>query len=204
MQALLKLQGLPNEKVSQLRLIFDQINAHVRGLETLGVTAEKYGSLLIPIIMSRIPRDITVQVARKIKEDIWPIDEILDIIKDEISAREYSEKITVTEKRQQQYAQTKSTPGALRTFLTKGERVDSNSEECPSCYFCHGEHLSIDCTEVKDPQRHQEILKKTGRCYKCMRTGHPAKNCNKRCRKCSGSHHQAMFQRKRATYCTSS
>ena len=29
MQELLKLQGLPNEKVPQLRLIFDQINAHV-------------------------------------------------------------------------------------------------------------------------------------------------------------------------------
>ena len=101
MQALLNLQGLPNEKVSQLRLIFDQINAHVRGLETLGVTAERYGSLLIPIIMSRMPSDITIQVARKIKEDIWPIDEILDIIKDKISAREYSEKVSVTDKGQQ-------------------------------------------------------------------------------------------------------
>jgi len=87
MQALLKVQGLPNEKVSQLRLIFDQINAHVRGLETLGVTAERYGSLLIPIIMSRMPSNITIQVARKIKEDIWPIDEILDFIKDEISRK---------------------------------------------------------------------------------------------------------------------
>ena len=100
MQALLKLQGLRNEKVSQLRLIFDQINAHVQGLETLGVTAERYGSLLIPIIMSRMPSDITIQVARKIKEDIWPMDEILDIIKDEISAREYSEKVSMTNKRQ--------------------------------------------------------------------------------------------------------
>ena len=190
MQALLKLQGLPNEKVSQLRLIFDQINAHVRGLETLGVTAERYGSLLIPIIMSRMPSDITIQVACKIKEDIWPIDEILDIIKDEISAREYSEKVSVTDKRQQQHMQTKSTPGTTRTFLTKGGY--SNHERCPSCYFCNGEHLSIECTEVKDPQKRQEILKKAGRCYRCMRTGHPAKNCNKRCRKCSGSHHQAI------------
>ena len=64
----------------------------MRGLETIGVTAERYGSLLIPIIMSRMPSDITVQVARKVKEDIWPIDEILDIIKDEISARNIAKK----------------------------------------------------------------------------------------------------------------
>ena len=70
--------------------------------------------------------------------------------------------------------------------------MDSNNERCPSCYFCHGEHVSIDCTEVTDPQTRQEILKRTGRCYKCLRTGHPAKNCNKRCQKWSGSHHQAI------------
>ena len=100
MQALLNLQGLPNEKVSQLRIIFDLINTHVRGLETLGVTAERYGSLLIPIIVSRMPKEITIQVVRKIKEDIWPIEEILDIIQHEIAVREYSENVIVSEKRQ--------------------------------------------------------------------------------------------------------
>ena len=66
MQALLNLQGLLNEKVSQLPPVFDQINTHVRGLGALGVTAKRHGNLLIPIIMSRMPKDITIPVARKI------------------------------------------------------------------------------------------------------------------------------------------
>ena len=191
MQALLSLQGLPNERVSQLHLNFVQINTHVRGLETLGVTAERYGSLLIPIIMSRMQREITIQVARKITEDIWPIEEILDIIRHEIAAREYSENL-VPEKRQPQNVYPKSIQGTARTFFTKGERRERTQERSITCYFCNGDHLSIDCQGVKDPQKRQELLKKPGRCYKCMKMGHTAKNCDKKCRKCSGNHHQAI------------
>ncbi|XP_065058025.1 uncharacterized protein LOC135685860 [Rhopilema esculentum] len=96
MQALLKLQELPNDKVSHLRFMLDKINVHVRGLESLGMPQESYGSLLIPIIMQRMPGEITVQVARKVTEDIWPIQEILDIIRREIEARELSESVSVT------------------------------------------------------------------------------------------------------------
>ncbi len=81
--ALLKLQEYPNQKVSQIRYIFDNINVHVRGLESLGMTSEKYGSLLIPIIMSRRPKGITTQVARKIIQEVLPIDKILEIISGE-------------------------------------------------------------------------------------------------------------------------
>ena len=191
MQALLSLQGLPNERVSQLRLIIDQINTHVRGLDTLGVTAERYGSLLIPVIMSRMPKEITIIVARKITEDIWPIEEILDIICHEIEAREYSENLA-PEKRQPQNLHPKSSQGTARTFGTKGERRERTQERSITWYFCDGDHLSIDCQGVKDPQERQELLNKAGRCYKCMKTGHTAKNCDKKCRKCSGNHHQAI------------
>ena len=62
MQTLLKLQECPSEKVSQLRYIYDKINVHVRGLESLGMSQESYGGLLIPIIMQRMPNEITIQV----------------------------------------------------------------------------------------------------------------------------------------------
>eukprot|EP00795_Rhopilema_esculentum_P016270 gene16270-biopygen5527 len=93
MQALLNLQSYPNETVSQIRAIYDNINVQVRGLETLGISSERYGSLLVPVIMSRMPAEITLQVARKTSEQIWRIDEILDIIRKEIEAREISRKL---------------------------------------------------------------------------------------------------------------
>ena len=62
MQEILKLNTYPNETVTQLRTILDKINIHVRGLEALGITSERYGSLLIPLIMSHMPNEITLQV----------------------------------------------------------------------------------------------------------------------------------------------
>ena len=60
MKELLSLQGTANESVGQLRSVYDKMNVHVRGLETLGISSERYRSLLVPVIMSRMPEDITL------------------------------------------------------------------------------------------------------------------------------------------------
>ena len=41
---------------------YDKIWVNVCGLEALGVYAKRYGSLLIPIIMAKLPADIRLQV----------------------------------------------------------------------------------------------------------------------------------------------
>ena len=99
MQALLGLQNCPNENVKQLRFIYDRINVHVRGLEALGMSSASYGSLLVPILMARMPREITLHVARKTTEEVWPIKEILDIVRREIEARKLSDNIKPVERK---------------------------------------------------------------------------------------------------------
>lgn len=98
MEELLKLNICTLDKPSQLRFLCDKINVNIRGLEALGVKSEQYGSLLIPIIMAKLPAEIRVQVARNTSQDVWEIDSLLDFIQGEIEAREISEKINaVTE-----------------------------------------------------------------------------------------------------------
>ena len=46
------------DKPSQLRFLYDKISVNIRGLEALGVQSEQYGSLLIPIIMAKLPDEI--------------------------------------------------------------------------------------------------------------------------------------------------
>ncbi len=43
------------DKPSQLRFIYDKISVHTRGLASLGVNSKQYGSLLIPVIMAKLP-----------------------------------------------------------------------------------------------------------------------------------------------------
>ena len=89
MDELLKIPSSP-DKLRQLKYVYDKINVHVRGLEALGIDSEKYGSLFIPIIMARLPREIYLQIARLTSQDIWAIDDVLKVIRKEVEAHELS------------------------------------------------------------------------------------------------------------------
>ena len=132
MQALLGLQSSPNATVKQLRFIYDNINVHVRRLDALGMSSSSYGSLLVPILISRMPREITLQVAQKTTEEVWPINEILEIVRKEIEAMELSENIKSMERKYERtsvYDRPKSPQGTTKSFLTKGEKT-------PNCVYC--------------------------------------------------------------------
>ena len=52
---MLKIPGCVNDNPSQLRLVCDRISINISGLESLGVSSSQYGSLLIPVMMSKLP-----------------------------------------------------------------------------------------------------------------------------------------------------
>lgn len=65
MDELLKLPNCINERAASLRTLFDKITAHVRGLNSLGIASTQYGSLLIPVVMSKLPGDLRLHVAQE-------------------------------------------------------------------------------------------------------------------------------------------
>ena len=188
LQSLLKLQDCPNDKVTQLRYIYDKINVHVRGLESLGMSQESYGGLLIPIIMQRMPSEITIQVARKVTEDIWPIKEILEIIRCEIEARELGESVLASKQVIRQPWPTqmyrKQSIPTTKSFFT--------NEQQGKCYLRSKDHLTISCKEITDLEQRKTLLQKAKRCFKCLKFGRFAKDCNRKCKKCGYGHHQVI------------
>ena len=54
---------------------------HSRGMASLGVISDQYGSLLIPIIMSKLLSEIRLQIARNSKDSVWKMDEFSNVIK---------------------------------------------------------------------------------------------------------------------------
>ena len=79
MDELLKIPGCTSDKASQLRFVYDKISVNVRGLESLGVSSSQYGSLLIPVIMSKLPHEVRIQVARNTAQEVWQMSDILDM-----------------------------------------------------------------------------------------------------------------------------
>jgi hypothetical protein len=143
MDEILKIQACTSNRTGQLRYVYDKISVHVRGLATLGVSSEQYGSMLIPIIMSKLPSDICSEIARKLKGDVWKIDDLLDTIKIEIEAREVSEGVRSTSQQSGKRPGGQSTVGA---FVMKG----GNSGKFRIQYvYCEELHYSASCEKAK-------------------------------------------------------
>lgn len=71
---LIKITPCHNDRPTSLRYVFDQISVHTRGLASLDVFPEQYGSLLISIIMSKLPNKIRLHVARNSTDEVWTND----------------------------------------------------------------------------------------------------------------------------------
>ena len=61
----------------------------------MGITSAQYGSLLIPIIMTKLTPELRLHIARESRNDVWEIRELLTLIKQEVEAREATEMVKV-------------------------------------------------------------------------------------------------------------
>ena len=125
----------------------------------LGVNAESYGSLLSSVLMTKLPSELRLMASRKFGDsDSWNFDELLKLIEAEVQARERSSAHS---------SQSEHRPKDLPTGATLF--TDTWSLQC--C-FCQGEHPSQNCQAITGVDSRREVLRKTGRCYICLRKGH--------------------------------
>ena len=102
MEELLKLPSCStSERSNSLRSAYDKISVHIRGLSSLGVASDQYGGLLVPVIMSKLPNEVRVRIARETKSTVWKIEELMDVITREVESREVRERVKITEDRNQ-------------------------------------------------------------------------------------------------------
>ena len=161
--------------------------ANVRGLESLGINATQYGSFLIPVIMSKLPAEVRLQIARVSVKEVWEVEEMLTVIKSEVEAREISDTVKVTEQKQVTPRRVPPpTASALLVIEGGGSKI--------SCVYCKGEHYSAACEKVKEPVAQADSLRKDGRCFLCLGKGHKVVQCTstRRCHHCKKRYHQSI------------
>ena len=192
MDDLLKIPACTNEKAYQLRLVYDKISVNVRSLEALGIDSQQYGSLLIPIIMSKLPQQIRVQIARTTTQEVWKISELLEVIKKEVDAREISESVKVdnsTASERFKFSTRSFTPTASALVASMNSSTRNNQFQC---VYCSEGHYSASCPRVVDRTSRLDILKRDRRCFVCLKVGHTGSRCERKCRRCNGKHHQSL------------
>ena len=149
--------------------------------------SEQYGSLLIPVIMTKFPTDIRLQIARETGREAWRIDELLRIVKQEVEAREASEGAAVNSARVP--AQRVLNPpinSTASSLVTNNRKIQ--------CVYCGGDHFSASCSKITTVKDRRDILLKSGRCFNCLKTRHKSRDCDsqRNCRHCNRRHHQSI------------
>lgn len=163
-----------------LRHFYDCVESNVRGLKAMGVSVNSYGGLLISIILNKLPSDVRLLVSRQFTEDTWNADKLMRLLEEEIEARERA--VAGSNSVSSKKPQTNRLP-TTATFVAGSTSV--------KCVYCGGAHLTTSCTVVIGSDTRKGILKKSGRCFVCLRKYHTSKQCRSKshCSKCKGRHH---------------
>ena len=196
MEHLLILQAVTDSReLRKLRKLYDTIEQDIRGLRSLDVEVSSYGSLLISIIQGRLPRDILTDIGKEMKlkhGGVWNLETLMESLKLEIEARECVQ----TKGSFKESSSDRSKPGyGKKTSIPQTSAALLGGNSAPDCTFCRGKHPSFDCHVVTSLQERKNILRKTGRCFLCLRRGsHISRDCKSsvKCHICNGHHHLSL------------
>ena len=78
--------------VSEVMRFYDTVEIHCTGLQSSGVDPKTYGTVLVNLLLQKLPEEIQLIISRKLSElhgdEDWELPKLLEILKVEIEARE--------------------------------------------------------------------------------------------------------------------
>ena len=184
-----------NERnTARLRHLYDDIEAHFRSLEALGADKDSYSSVVVPVVMEKIPEPIRISMIRFGGDYLdWNLEELLKAFAREVEIREIN--VPMQNQQQQQQQRIDRRPSHSK----QGEKIGTasalftgrQSDRKKNCPFCLEEHYAVDCSRYESPEERKHILSKYARCFVCLNKGHISFDCRSKskCKFCGGKHH---------------
>ena len=179
-----------NHDVKPLSRLHDTVESNVWSLRSLRVPADSYGSLLSTVVMNKLPNEFHLIIGRKIGDNDWKLDVILEELLKEVETRERLANSSNPTPLPRHNPREQGTAATL--FSGEGQ---------PHCCFCNQQHLSESCQAKRTSEERKQILRKNAHCFVCLRRGHISRECRSRtrCSGCGGKHHLAICPKPSAT-----
>ena len=193
MEILMNIESVTSSRdLKGLCKLHDSVESHVRSLTAIGVNPASYGSLLVLVLLNKLPPELQLIASRKVAEEDWNLVPLLKIIEDEIAARERVQ--TKPSQVAQPQGQRKNPE---QNFPTATTQVSNMAPSALMCCFCQQAHPPAKCTTVTQIEARKQILKQSGRCFRCLRKGHIGRECRSstKCSHCNGRHHASVCPR---------
>ena len=120
--------------------------------------------------MSKLPPELRIHVARKTASELWKIDDILEIIRKGVEAREISESVRTSNSSFNDIRKQNEVwkPNRQRNYSSSAASLfvkDGENERKIKCVYCGQYHYSASCEHVKDVDDRKGILRDQKRCY---------------------------------------
>ena len=195
-----KLSNLPaisnGNDVQSLRNMTDHLSAHTRALSTLGVSSESFSTMLLPVVVAKIPETWRVEWARQSQKDF---ENFLKFMQQEVRIRELA-KLDGDQHPHKQPAYPSSVTGTLSVQRQATAEVSSvkAKQAAWSCKACgKGQHGLTKCDKYRQMsvEGRWKAVKMAGVCFQCLGPRHHAKDCkNRACSSCNGHHHASLHR----------
>ena len=187
----------------KLRVMYDTVEANVRSLKTMGVSADCYEQVLTPMILKKVPNELRLTITRKLK-DTWSFESLLEVFHEELQIREKCSLNVVGSGRINPPSYSADSRPRERAYFRNSQASaaalfsESRTENIRDikCVYCDGKHKSHQCKVVTNHVTRRKILMEKNCCFICLRANHLARNCrtNMRCLKCDRRHHSTICE----------
>uniref|UniRef100_A0A1Y1MQW7 CCHC-type domain-containing protein n=1 Tax=Photinus pyralis TaxID=7054 RepID=A0A1Y1MQW7_PHOPY len=186
------------EKQGDLSKLYDQLESHLRALESLKVTSDKYDAMLYPMVESCLPANILQAWQRSAEwkdadKTTNKLNKLMQFLRMEV---EGEQRISLA---QEGFGLTSNSSNKVKNVIQKKvEKIPTAMElhsgnVKSSCGFCEKSHDTQDCFIAQgwSLEDRKQKLKETKRCFTCLRFGHRSKSCKYRvkCIVCSKRHY---------------
>ena len=192
---LLQLPPVSSDRdIPRLRKLFDDCEAHFRGLQALGVDENTYSSVVVPAMMQKLQDNFRLTITSGEEILTWSM-EMLEAFLKELDLREdhfYAANPSKIGK------ENRLKGGTANALHTKQDELNTASALLAKmndfCAYCKGGRAHQYCTIVKSVEERRQLLRRYGRCFICARKGQISRDCNSKltCSMCKGKHHVSI------------
>ena len=156
----------PTSDIKELKDFYDGMENYIRGLESMGQSYESYGSLLVPIILNKIPESIKENLVCAHGIDRWTLRQLRDAIENKITIKEASHSANSYSTIQN----ASFTPTSNFVASAKRNQVQNNIINITRKphIFCNYEHDPITCTKVRSVDERNRVIKEKYLCFNCL------------------------------------
>ena len=169
-QALLRVKASDKPSLTELWNLYDDVMAHVRTLEYMGIKGNQYWVVLTPIIAACFPDDLRYDWAKKGKGKEADLGFLLEYLEEEIHTHERSHSYSTDG--QLDATPSTGTASALHTSsFPKRAHYQSQSSGAQSqskCAVCDKGHPTYKCPELKSVPVEDRRQKLRGICWRCL------------------------------------